>query len=170
MENSSSIGSVHVSSNIHLTMNINHCNFLIKPSRYKDIIPGMGGRIAKMMERWSFLSKEKEQNPIEICREFSILTLDNIGIAIFGEDFGSTSIFEEVSILLKKMQERAQQLYPVHKYIPKCLWDQKFKKANERIHEIVREKIRNRTQRTEKENLNGKKFLLDVFLDAKEKV
>jgi hypothetical protein len=80
-------------------------------------LPGIADRVTHLLDRWE--KKYYNKGPFDICSEFSRLTLDNIGVAAFGEDFGAVvseekGIFDEVAIILKQMQNRAEQLYPVY--------------------------------------------------------
>ena len=56
-----------------------------------------------MLSKWE---KKFLNESFDIHSEFSRLTLDNIGVAVFGDDFGAissddTCIFDEVAIILK---------------------------------------------------------------------
>ena len=146
-------------------------------SRYKESLPLIADRVFALIAKWD-KSYIANSTPFDIYSEFSRLTLDNIGIAAFGGDFGAinsddTCIFDEVAIILKvnkkhvisisnfqEMQKRAEQLYPIYKLYPSFLTNT-FDVSNNKIHSIVRNKIKNR-----KNSGDTKKCLLDTMLDA----
>jgi cytochrome P450 len=144
---------------------------IFQPLRYKDSISGMLENIKKLINKWDIY--EKESKIFDLYNEFSRLTLDNIGTVVFGEDFGAimndnACIFHEVEIILKEMQKRAEQIYPIYKYYPNFM-NKLFNNSNNKIHQIVKEKIEKRKfyLRNSKKFLdNSKKCLLDVLLES----
>jgi len=138
-----------------------------QPSRYKNTVEQMGKLILLLLDKWErkFLDSTK---PFEICNEMSRLTLDNVGVAAFGGQFNAieseeTCIYDAVAYSLREMQKRAEQLYPIFQYYP-SFWTRSFEESNNKIKDIVREKIQERRQSNNKETT----YLLDAMLEAQE--
>jgi len=177
-----------------------------QPTHYKESLEGMTFCVKELISKWqtlfsyadsgnrlSYHRKERNTNReiiVDICDEMSRLTLDNIGIAVFGENFNAISndqlsIYNDVEIVLREMQARAQQIYPIYRFLPFLFG--KYQRSINKIREIVRQKIERRKhylQNNNKELINEQyrssggilrndrdrkrkyRVLLDVMLEA----
>jgi cytochrome P450 len=72
-----------------------------QPLRYQDAMPQIGEKIKDLISKW--LSKGHKS--IDLCSEFSRLTLDNLGVVAFGEvrilkDCVANEIISSIRILM----------------------------------------------------------------------
>ncbi len=142
----------------------------LQPSVYKHSIPKMQKQISKLISSWEHQLTENSKNSIsiELAEEMSRITLDNIGIISFGSAFGAiedhkNSVFHDVGRLLSEMQSRAQQLWPIYTLYPKFM-TKTFDGCNERMHQVVREKIKGRGAVNSESK--GSFIVLDALIDA----
>jgi cytochrome P450 len=151
---------------------------------FRDSLTGIVDRNLALHKRWRHLAAEmktqEEENEgrtgllrLEICHDFSRLTLDSIGELAFGKHFGAisppvgeegggkekkeeeeedSSVFHEVAVVLREMQKDCERLYPwLNKGVTACLPSfikrrvgNHFRSSTSKIHRLVRRRMEER--------------------------
>ncbi|BAZ33150.1 cytochrome P450 [Cylindrospermum sp. NIES-4074] len=113
----------------------------------------------KMLDSWS-----QRKDAIDVKEEFSGLTLNIVGSCSFGQEFGNTSLGQEIRTLFKNVLVNSQQR--LEEVVPP-VWDVNYHQWNRdvsRLHECAGELI---TQRKQAGGLRQSNDLLSLVLNER---
>lgn len=132
---------------------------LVSPpyQNFRSALPGIVSCNLALQRRW----KRHAFVEVDICHEFSRLTLDSIGVLAFGKHFGAidetraedASVFHEVAVVLREMQRECERLYPeLHKALVsslpsglhQLLVGTEFQDSTAKVHQLVRKRMEER--------------------------